>query len=334
MTLLLLDGCEDGLMNLGKYFTGYTSTVTSPVRTAGGKAANSISNPTWRALPAEEHATFIAGMGVCPQSLSTSRRIFSFNSDTGATGHLSLYVLASGQLQVQLGNGTVLGTTTLAFPLVQNVYRHIEFKATLSDTVGAFTVRLDESVVLSATNIDTKNGGTKTVFDTITFNYDQGCYWDDLYVCNGANADDFRGDCIVVTSLPNNNGNSSILAGSDGNSVNNYALVNEVTPDTTTYVGSATTGDKDTYAFADLPYTAGAVKGVVLTSYAAKSDAGARTARSVVRSAGTDYPSAVDVALSTSYTTYRTVLETDPATSAAWTIAGFNAAEFGFEARP
>lgn len=331
MTLLFLDGAEDGLSGLGKYWIGSSAVVTSPVRTAGGKAGHSLANPEWRALPADEHATFFIGMALYWNTTS-SVNILEFKSDAGASIHLRLYLMSSGQLQVRRGDGTVLGTSAMAAPITPFTYHHYECMATLHDSTGSVYVRVDEVQVLALTGIDTKNGGTKTVFDQMRINVDQGCYWDDVYICNGAGGDTFRGDCIVVTSLPTNNGNSSVLVGSDGNSVNNYALVNEAAPDTTSYVGSATTGDKDTYAFADLSYSSGTVKGVIATLYAAKSDAGARSMRVVTRSSGTDYGGS-DKALSTTYTTYREVLEVDPATSAAWTIAGFNAAEFGMEVR-
>jgi hypothetical protein len=306
----------------------------SPARTVGLQVASNLANPGWRALPAEEHATFIVGAAFNWGGQNT--RIFNFQSDAGATVHTTLRILPSGQVQVQRGDGTVLATSSFAQPMTPNTWHYVEFKATLHDTTGSVYVRVDEVQVIAATGLDTKNGGTKTVYDHVFVNTDQACYWTDVYVCNGAGTvnSDFLGDIIVETLLPSGNGNSSVLVGSDGNSVNNYALVNEATPDSTTYVGSATTGDKDTYVFADLAHTSGAILGVVVSSYAAKSDAGARTGREVVRSAGTDYPSATDQALSTTYAAYKEVHEVNPATAAAWNIAAVNAAEFGFEARP
>jgi hypothetical protein len=338
MSLLMLEGVNDRLANSGKYWLGFdpaTRTVSSPTRTGTGIAVNSLANPEWRALPTEEHATLIAGAAFYWGG-GNGQRIFTFKSDAGITSHTTLHIMGSGQLQARRGDGTVLATSTYAQPMTPNVWHYIEFKATLHDTTGSVYARVDEVQVIAATGLDTKNGGTKTVYDQVKFNEDQGSTWADAYVCNAAGTlnNDFMGDIIVETLLPTGNGTTSVLVGSDGNSVNNYALVNEATPDTTTYVGSATNGDKDTYAFGDLAHTSGAILGVVVSIVAAKSDAGARTAREVIRSAGTDYPSASDKALSTTYTAYKEVHEVDPATGAAWTIAAVNAAEPGFEVRP
>jgi hypothetical protein len=62
--------------------------------------------------------------------------------------------------------------------------------------------------------------------------------------------------------------------------------------------------------------------------YAQKSDAGARTLAAVIRESGTDHVGAA-VQLSTSPAYYQEIHETDPVTSAAWTLTGLNAAQVG-----
>jgi hypothetical protein len=289
----------------------------------------------WRPAPAAEHATMIMGAAVLVE-VSGTLTVMRFLSDAGATIHVTILLLPSGQVQATRA-GTVLGTSAMAVPITPGSWHYIEAKATLSDTVGVVQIKVDEVLVVNLSGQDTKNGGTKTVFDRLDLGIGTGTspHYDDLYICNGAGSvnNDFLGDCVVETLYPNGDGNYSVLVGSDGNSVSNYALVNETTPDTTSYVGSSTTGDKDSYAFGDLTHTSGTIKGVQTRILAAKTDAGARSFRSFARSAGTD-SGGTDIPMSTTYTAYDEVRETDPGTAAAWTVSGVNAAEFGFEVRP
>jgi hypothetical protein len=129
---------------------------------------------------------------------------------------------------------------------------------------------------------------------------------------------------------PSGNGNTSNWVGSDGNSTDNYLMVDETSPDSdTTYVESGTSTNKDTYAFGDISHTPTSIYGVQVTTYAKADDAGARLIGVVTRSAAADYNASVTHALGASYAHHPTVLETDPATAAAWTKTNLNAAEFG-----
>lgn len=331
MTLLFIDGFDDSLWNKAKWKNGFGGGATQTGRVVGSGLPYSRD---YLLKAADQTDTLIFGSGFKWDG-NDNRELFGVWGDGGTTKHVYGRIRSNGQIQVFRGDGTFLGQTAKASPLVGGAWYHFEVKPKLHDSTGSVVVRIDEVTVLTLSGIDTKNGGTNTVFDMVRYNEFENCVIDDVYVCNNAGSvnNDFLGDCVVLTSLPTGNGASSALLGSDGNSVNNYALVNESAADTTTYVGSATSGDKDTYAMADLAYTSGTIKGVQVAAYAAKSDAGAKTARNVVRSGGTDYPGS-DVALSTTYLPYLEIKETDPDTGAAWTISGFNAAEFGFEARP
>jgi hypothetical protein len=334
VTLLFVEGYEDQLTTLGKYISG------SLRDTGGGRSGGTAARPNglnYQLRPADESDTLIVGLAFQWDG-ADQREFLELNSDGGVTTHLALWLRSTGQIVVRRGGGTgatVVGTTAIATPLISGVWHYMEIKAKLHDTTGTVDVRIDEVSVLSLTGQDTKNGGTKTVFDRVSFlGFDT--WMDDVYVANTAGAvnNNFLGDCVVETLLPTGNGNSSVLVGSDGNSTDNYLLVDEATPNTSDYVGSAVSGDKDTYAFGDITHTSGSILGVHVALYAAKTDAGARKIRSVVRSAGTDYGAATDQPISTTYAPYLDVRETDPATAAAWTGSAVNAAEFGAEVRP
>ena len=63
-------------------------------------------------------------------------------------------------------------------------------------------------------------------------------------------------------------------------------------------------------------------------TYARKDDAGTRQIQQMCLSSGTEEDSAT-ITLGSNYQYYQDILETDPHTGVAWTVAGFNAATFG-----
>jgi hypothetical protein len=339
MTLLFVDGFDDGLL-VQKWTALNNMSVTSGGRT-GLKAFlqdNSDSSMRRTVQAAEEHATFIVGSAFNLGSSYNAANVLGFYSDTMATAHVWLGVDANNAIVIRRGDGTVLGTSA-ANTLTPGTWAYIEIKVVLGDgTSGSVVVRVNGVAVLTLTGIDTKNGGTKTVFESVGYFASSGPTGtvysvDDFYLCNGAGSinNDFLGDCSVETIFPSGNGNSSGMVGSDGNSTDNYLLVDEApTPSSSDYVASAIDGAKDTYAFADLTHTAGTVKGVQISAYAAKSDTGTRTMSNVIRSGGADTVLTAQ-ALSTAYAALRNVVEQNPNGPAAWTIASVNAAEFGVQ---
>jgi len=233
--------------------------------------------------------------------------------------------------------GTQLGS---GFAASRDTWYYVELKVTISDT-GSYELRVDGSTVTSSGAADTRNGANASadriqVGNSAGGALGSGLRIDDLYVCDGTTGagsnpcNDFLGDCRVQSRLPDGNGNSSQFDGSDGNSTDNYLLVDDA--DTavdgdTTYVQSPDVGDKDTYTFQNLTPTSGAVFGVQALPYARKTDAGARSICSVARLSGTETDSA-NKALSTSYRYYPDIRETKPG-GGDWSISDVNSAEFG-----
>lgn len=272
--------------------------------------------------------TFPSGAGI-----SNARGLFSFLE--GGTKHVDLRTDNSGKLMVSR-NGTQIGSTG-ATTLSLNTWYYIEFKATIHDTTGSFEVRINEVVenMGTTTGLDTRNGGTGYIDHVIFGNDIQSLsnfwYGDDFYALDTQTVDPdqpnntYLGDIAVRTLLPSGAGNTTQMTPSTGS---NYACVDEAAPDTTDYVSETTTGEKDTYAMGDLPSAASSVKAVKGLIYMAKQDAGARTARLVVRSSGTDYESDSKT-VSDSYAYGQYIWETDPATGGAWATSQPNNIEFG-----
>jgi hypothetical protein len=238
----------------------------------------------------DSQATWILGIGITMSALpSATATIFGLYDNT--TLHCDLRLTAGGFLQITR-NGTVLGTGTSA--LSAGVYYYIEFKVTISDTVGVAGCRINGVSELALTSQDTRNGANATA-DTFRIlgvtGIDAGTTinTDDFYACDGTGGgsdNDYLGDVRVEAIFPSGNGNSSQFLGSDSNSTDNYLLVDEATPnDDTDYVESSTVGDKDTYAYGNLTATSGTVYGVIPMPYARKTDAGVRSARQAMTGA-------------------------------------------------
>lgn len=335
MALLDIDGFAHGNTNRYAVAGGGTFGLTATPRTPGGTywaAAGTTANRRQFTAGAE----IFHGFGWLSGATTTNHQICAFYGDAGATQHITLGLNVSGQLEVRRGNfgGTLIATGTTVFGL--NTWVYIECRVVISDTVGVVQVRLNGSATneINFTG-DTKNAGTNSTIDGIggpTRVASSNEFQSDLYVCDatGSVNNTWLGDVAVRTLIPNGDGNSSQLLGSDGNSVSNYQQVDDVPYNTTDYNGSATVGQKDTYALADLPAGVTAVYGVRVNGYFAKSDAGLASAKIVTRSGGTDYAPTTRT-LTTSYLEFSEIRETDPATSAAWTPANVNALQVGME---
>jgi len=151
----------------------------------GGSVASSASTLT---LPfgAAESDTVTIGFAWRMGSLM-ARPLISLRSDAGVTAHITVASTAAGTFEIRRGTlaGTLLATGgTYAI----NTWYYIEIQVKLHDTTGFAILRVDEVEVASVTNVDTKQLGTKTVFDSIVLTTSSTTVqvWDDLYVVTGA----------------------------------------------------------------------------------------------------------------------------------------------------
>lgn len=281
----------------------------------------------------DSQATWVVGAAVMFSNVVTSSQFIAWR-DTG-TAHFELRITAAGVLTVAR-NGTIItptsGTATGTTVLVADTWYFIEVRVTISDT-GTWEVRLNGAVEIDGDG-DTRNAANATA-NQLRLEPASGLivYYDDLYVLDtsgGAPQNDFLGDSKVECLFPNGNGNSSQLDGSDGNQVDNYLLVDETDPDEdTTYVQSADTGDKDTYAYTNLASSSGTVYAVAPIPYLRKADAGSRRAASVARLSATEEDSSDKMVLD-SYTYSPDYRPTKPG-GGAWSITDVNDAEFGLK---
>lgn len=324
---------------LAELSTKWGSTSESFISLPSGRNGSCINfnslNSFARKTFSDSQATWIVGFAYKQTSVAENSEVV-FLEDSG-TVHISLGSLIGGQMRVRRGvGGTILGTTAGAV-LTGGSWHYVELKVTISDASGVVVLRVDGATHLNLSSQDTRNGANATanalrLGGTGSNNVDQWAF-DDLYVCDGtgsAPTNDFLGDSRVEVILPNGNGNSSQFDGSDGNSTDNYLLVDETSPDEeTTYVESPDVGDKDTYAYGNLATASGTVYGIQPIPRLRKTDAGVRSAVSVARLSGTEVDSAAN-SLSSAYIYYPDIRETKPG-GGSWTVSDVNSSEFGIK---
>ena len=275
--------------------------------------------------------TFIFGMAVYWNSIGTVGVQGIVWGEDDATHQVGLAFTTSNRLCVVRGGrtGTVLGTSTKTFSI--GVWYYIEAKIKVHSSTGTVEVRVNGETWLSLTGKNTQATANAQVTKLMVGYNDASnhtCNVDDFYFCDtsGSVNNDFLGDIRVQSIFPTGAGTTTQMTPSAGS---NYTCVDEAAPNgDTDYVSETTAGEKDTYAFGNLTPTSGTIKGVQVLINARKDDAGFRTIAPVYRPVSTDYDGTAQ-AVSDSYSYLREITEVSPATSAAWTIAEINGAEFG-----
>jgi hypothetical protein len=334
----MLEGFDDGAWTdvIG---TGGTVTASATygkngngVR-LGDNHSNYITVPNFNLASGNPAAGFIIGFAVSIQSAASTQCVARFKS----TYPPELRWDPSGSQFELWAYGGTSPDINVAGPVVTGSdwhYHEIKFIHGTSSN-GTFVWYQNGSLVSSNTSYDFQSSDPYSFVllgGTGSSDIDSA-YYDDIYISDltGDN-NDFLGPIEVVTLLPNGNGNTSGMTGSDSNSTDNYLLVDENPPDDdTTYVGSATEGTKDTYAFGDLTGTP-TVVGLTTRMTAKKTATGAKFLRPVVRSSSTDY-AGTSSGLAETYGSYDVAWDVDPATSSAWAYTAVNSAEFGAEVR-
>lgn len=327
MTLLHMDSCSltDGIFRYagGANFSRMTTATRFP-----GVAYSRLSGSDTVSRVITASATVVTGFA------TKGGTNVSFFSDSGVTQHITVCFLSTGSIEVRRGSagGTLLVSAVTGY--LHSDWQYMEVKITIADAGGNVQVRMNgnPTPVINYTG-DTRNGGTSVNMDLVRLAGQSQGDFADWYILNALGSapnNDFLGDVRVHCLRPNGNGTYSQYVGSDGNSTDNYLLVDETPYGTGDYVGNATIGNKDSYAIEDLPAGVTAVYGVQEIAIVAKSDAGAASIKQLLRVGGTDYTTSALV-LSTAYSQMLNIRETNPNTGVAWTPAGVNGIESGVE---
>lgn len=302
--------------------------------------ANGPTTGLFRSLGAAK-STIIAGVAFSGNyNTNVVERIIGFNEN--GTNQIDVRY-AGGSVIFVSRNGTTLATQS-APTLTPGVFYYIEFKATIGPgTSGSYAVRINGATVAGipdATGVNTSFSGSSSANQLVLANAQTGInpgfnIWDDLYVCDTAGSvnNDFLGDVRIIGILPDGGGtNTNWTIGGTSPAATNYQSVNENPSNgDITFVSSNVIGTTDTYNYAALPAAASQILAVVSNPTIRKDDAGTRSVVTRIRSGGTEADSPTSVGLIPTYSMPEMIMEVNPVTGLAWTLAEVNAMESGLK---
>jgi hypothetical protein len=335
MALRWMDGFDLLAGTNADWLRRYTNSSVGPTYVTGRYNGNAIyGNGTWnKTLLGTAQASWVAGFAFQLRATPGTNQVF-YLQDAG-TKQCGIEITAAPKLTF-CRNGTVLTGGSGTVVLSQTIWYYVEFKATISDSISASTCKIringtDDSTVSAAQ--DSKNTSNASA-DGFFFQANGNAHvFDDFYLLDstGSTNNDFLGDSQVLTVFPDGNGASSSFVGSDGNSVNNYLLVDESTPnDDTDYVESGTVGERDTYTFADINSAYTTIYGLQTNFMARKSAVGFRSMAPSLYD-GSTYNDGTSAQVFDTYLQITNQYDQNPFTTSAWTPTTVNSMQYGFK---
>lgn len=221
-----------------------------------------------------------------------------------------------------------------SIPILVNTWYLIEVHFKIADIGGVFDLKVD-GVSDCGIAGDTKTGAYTTADNIAMITFNSTMYWDDIALNNTAGGVDasWCGDGHIVMVSPNGNGDSSMLAGSDGNSVNNYLLVDEVPPTgDADYVESLTPNDIDLYAMGNITLQPGETISRAWIESRARELAADGDSIAVGLKSGVTTDWSSNQPVTTTYVRYVSKYYfNDPDTGIPWTESGINAVQAGIK---
>jgi hypothetical protein len=234
-----------------------------------------------------------------------------------------------GTFRVKRG-ATLLGSSSIVHSA--STWHQVEFKTTISTTVGTVLLKIDGVTALNLTGVNTQQSAN-AYLNFIKFGeMSSGQYFfglSDLILMDtsGSYCNDLLGAKIVAVKLPTGDGNYKQFTPSTG--TDHYAVVDELPPNTTDY-NSGSVDNIDTFTKSAVANPNANISGVALSIYCCSSDGGTASVAPVARSGSTNSVGS-DLTVPSSYTYLQGFIYTDPATSNPFTRSGLDAAEFGYK---
>jgi hypothetical protein len=186
--------------NLAAWTAVGTATVVTGRTGTAAQITNSGTTLSYDISTANQNAIITLGFAIKWSHLGVSE-VLTLRSDAGATRHNVLQLNSNGSLTFARDTTTLVSSA--AGVVTTGTFYYLEVQAKLDDTTGSVTVRLNGTPVITATGLDTKFGGTKTVYDEIRFSMFDGRVniIDDLYLSAGDGCS-FKGDQTIVNTGP------------------------------------------------------------------------------------------------------------------------------------
>lgn len=228
---------------------------------------------------------------------------------------------------------TLLGTATHA-AVGQNQWVLIEVHVVFSNTVGVVQVRVDGTLCLDLSGIDTvhtANAWTDAMSLECQTSSRDPFYYDDIAIndTSGTRNKSWIGDGKISAIVPNAVGSETDFTRAGADSGANWSQVEERPPnDATDYVESGTVGARDLYEMSTTTFDT-RINAITTWSRTKKSDAGTAALRHVISADGSE-DTGTSHTLTTSWAYYGDIFELDPGSSP-WTQATLDGIESGFE---
>jgi len=269
-----------------------------------------------------------------PESVLRIPTPFGFRNAANGT-LLTLQVYPNGSLVVRASDDEVGAALAQSGPLAitANGWWHIEMWVTWAITGATVEVRVEGIPVIGPVVLATVTAAgcdqlavvsRRTSITTTA----PTMYAKDLIFANGLGAfnNGFMGSCQVYSLIPDADVSATW---SRNTGANNYGNVNEGGPpnDDTAYIYAVTPAPAaNVMGLSDLPINVTSVKALMAVHRSKKSDGGDGNVQVGLKS-GASTALGADRPITVAYTYFRDVIETDPATAAAWTPGAVNAAQ-------
>lgn len=336
MALLFMEGFEvDGAdaTALGRKWAQATSPGSAQTgrlhgTALGAQGATRLRTPVLTAAT----GTVVLGFGYKDRTSGSAANGFEIRVLSGATEQLTLRFVqvTSSTFRIDLYRGATLLDSSAAY--ATGSWHYFEFKAVIATgTGGSYSLRRNTVEAFSDTGVNTANSGAAN-WNVVYFHGNSATgapTFDDIYILDGTGSalNDFLGDSTIEGRLPSGDGTTTDWTPSSGS--DHYTLLADSTD--ATRVTSTTAGHVDLLTFDPLSFITGDIHCVMAFATAQLDSLGTRELRLKALSGATTDDGAVQVVGSTSYATFLEIFDVDPDTTTAWTVAGVNAAEFGFE---
>jgi hypothetical protein len=322
--------------------TSGTSAAASTTWADGGTYALRITSGSAQIYQGAEKGEFLVAMPFRHNGVqSFFGVILSWTNGATVLGSVRINPTAH-TISIYVGNTSVATSVGALANLNTKYVMSIHVK--IADADGIIEVRADGQDMVSFSG-DTKPGANTGATDiyigspTITYSFTNYAYFDSILLndTTGPGPDNTWPDYAPLYPIfPTGNGTYSQMTGSDGNQVDNYALVDDMPGNGDTDYVKATQADLiDSYAATDPVIPEGAtINSVIIKASPRKTNAAVDTQIAIgLRSGGVDAVGA-DTSLPTAYgQMIQQRFTLDPADNQAWTPEKINALELLIKSR-
>ena len=259
--------------------------------------------------------------------------------DTGTGYRHYLRTDATGKVGITLSDDTSLDVTSYygSTNVCDNQWHFIEVYINSHDTTGDLKVIIDGTAEIDRVDVDTAD--SSKVINRFSHLYlyapNTDGAWDDVIVWDDNAGDNFTGELGGIRYIrplrPNGAGSAADFTATGA--ATNHEAVDETGghDGATSYVEGSASGDKDLYAFENLPGGVTTVEGVVVTAIAQTAAGSTTELKLKCKSGTTEGDGPAEEIVSDLWTVKRACFGQNPDTSAAWTTGEVDGAEFGYE---